>query len=129
MDERDKKYYRRITHHKYERKIPYEKEDGSNWVRKCIYNNSYYPLDEINIKGGSYTYADDKYLVNDCTSNIKSVFRFILYFAIPLFIGGFFLEVPMFEQSLGIVLFYCILFFINIFLLYFSFFYPPFIYI
>lgn len=127
MDERDKKYYRRITHHKYERKIPYEKEDGSTWIRKCIYNEGYYPLDYLDKKKGNSDYTDDKYFIEDGTKSMKFEFRIYLVVVVAFFA---FLAIGKLDLTDSVWQIVTSIFFILILpLSYYSVFHPPYIYI
>ncbi|TAJ15394.1 hypothetical protein DMA11_01795 [Marinilabiliaceae bacterium JC017] len=129
MEERDKKYYRFITHHEYE-KVVYG-ETPESWVEKRIYNGEY-EITKEDEKSPYILYIDDKYMVKDETSSAQVGFRvwFIgaLLMILPFAVEAIYADHPISEfHWFGFVAFFAIVF-LSAFLGYYSFFHPPYIY-
>ncbi|TAJ15405.1 hypothetical protein DMA11_01855 [Marinilabiliaceae bacterium JC017] len=126
MKERDKKYYRFITHHEYEKEL--YGESSETWIEKCIYNEGG-EITKEDEKSPYILYIDDKYLVEDETSFVRSNFRILLIGPLGLIICYFVAGTPIFEYNwFGIAAFFFFIF-LFIFFGYNSFFHPPYIYI
>ncbi len=126
MEERDKLYFREITHEDYGYTHLFRKEWKEElFVRKEIFNEGLI----VNNIDSSYIYIDDKYMVEDETRSIKSGFRFNL---IAIIVLGIIIYCPndnfFSEQAYALQIFIGWLF-LTIFFLVFSIYSPIYLYI